>query len=65
MASFPMEKKRIMVTQEIQYIDPFKQNKSKAEDTEYYIRKLSDLSKGINTKVIAHLSVSLRTMPLR
>lgn len=54
-----------MVTQEIQYIDPFKQNKSKAEDTEYYIRKLSDLSKGINTKVIAHLSVSLRTMPLR
>jgi hypothetical protein len=29
------------------------------------VKKLSDTSKGINAKVISHLAVGLRTMPLR
>jgi hypothetical protein len=41
------------------------QYQSENKGPEYYVRKLSDMSKGVNTKVVSHLAVGLRTMPLR
>lgn len=40
-------------------------HQTESKGPEYYVRKLSDMSKGVNTKVVSHLSVGLRTMPLR
>lgn len=71
MTSFPVDKKRIMVAQDIQAetASPSTSRKDKkVEETkgpEYYVKKLSDTSKGINAKVVSHLAVGLRTMPLR
>lgn len=70
MSSFTTEKKRIMVAQDIQSesIPPRRMDKDHPSDNkspEYYVRKLSDMSKGVNTKVVSHLAVGLRTMPLR
>lgn len=67
MSSFTTEKKRIMVAQDIQSesIPTRRMDHSDNTSPEYYIRKLSDMSKGVNTKVVAHLAVGLRTMPLR
>jgi hypothetical protein len=75
MASFPIEKKRMMVAQDIQFEanntthnrkgGHDKKNEQESKGPEYYVRKLSDTSKGINAKTVAHLGVSLRTMPLR
>ncbi|KAG0914538.1 hypothetical protein G6F33_004165 [Rhizopus arrhizus] len=76
MSSFPVDKKRFMVAQDIQsetnIVHPPSSKRGgsdkKVEEgkgPEYYVKKLSDTSKGINIKVISHLAVGLRTMPLR
>lgn len=78
MSSFSVEKKRLMVAQDIQSetnipaapssrrgIDKKADYQSESKGPEYYVRKLSDMSKGVNTKVVSHLAVGLRTMPLR
>lgn len=79
MSSFSVEKKRLMVAQDIQSetnipaaassrrggADKKADYQSESKGPEYYVRKLSDMSKGVNTKVVSHLAVGLRTMPLR
>jgi hypothetical protein len=77
MGSFSVDKKRLMVAQDIQAESnvvnaPRNNNKkhidhhqTESKGPEYYVRKLSDMSKGVNTKVVSHLAVGLRTMPLR
>lgn len=80
MSSFPMDKKRLMVGQDIQFENnnvvnntsrrggsdkKMDHHQSENKGPEYYVRKLSDMSKGVNTKVVSHLAVGLRTMPLR
>lgn len=77
MSSFPVDKKRIMVAQDIQsetnIVHPPSSKRGGGSDKkveegkgpDYYVKKLSDTSKGINIKVISHLAVGLRTMPLR
>ncbi|KAI7889321.1 diaphanous GTPase-binding domain-containing protein [Mucor mucedo] len=79
MLSFPIDKKRLMVGQDIQFennvvaspssrrtgVDKkLDHHQTENKGPEYYVRKLSDMSKGVNTKVVAHLAVGLRTMPL-
>ncbi|KAI7901517.1 diaphanous GTPase-binding domain-containing protein [Cokeromyces recurvatus] len=75
MSSFSMEKKRLMVSQDIQSESnltslPRRTDKksdhfqSESKGPDYYVRKLSDMSKGVNTKIVSHLAVGLRTMPL-
>ncbi|KAI7864455.1 diaphanous GTPase-binding domain-containing protein [Spinellus fusiger] len=84
MLAFPTEKKRLMVTQDIQaeaglamHTPPTRRGASadrikEAENSpEYYVRKLSDPGKNSNSsssssssKLISHLAVRLRTMPL-
>lgn len=81
MMAFPIEKKRLMVIQDIQAeagiaakstTPASKRGGSVEKDTgeksgpEYYVRKLSEPDpKGYHAKTLAHLGVSLRTMPLR
>lgn len=77
MSSFPVDKKRLMVAQDIQSesnnvpapsrrgINSDKKVEPESKGPEYYVRKLSDMSKGVNIKVVSHLAVGLRTMPLR
>lgn len=79
MSSFSVEKKRLMVAQDIQSEsnvsvasslrrggnDKKADNQPENKGPEYYVRKLSDMSKGVNAKIVSHLSVGLRTMPLR
>lgn len=80
MVNFPIEKKRLMVIQDIQAeagallgSTPVASRKGGGGDKdgekkgpEYYVKKLSEPDlKGIQAKTLAHLSVSLRTMPLR
>ncbi|KAF1806705.1 diaphanous GTPase-binding domain-containing protein [Mucor lusitanicus] len=77
MSSFSVEKKRLMVAQDIQSetsvpaapssrrgVDKKTDYQPESKGPEYYVRKLSDMSKGVNTKVVSHLAVGLRTMPL-
>ncbi|KAI9257887.1 diaphanous GTPase-binding domain-containing protein [Sporodiniella umbellata] len=72
MSSFPMDKKRIMVFQDIQsesgvMVQPKRSDKRNTEEEKgpgYYVKHLSDSSKGVNVKVVSHLAVGLRTMPL-
>lgn len=40
-------------------------HQTESKGPEYYVKKLSDMSKGLNIKVVSHLAVGLRTMPLR
>ena len=79
MSSFSVDKKRLMVAQDIQSensnapvpsigrrgVDKKVDHQSESKGPEYYVRKLSDLSVGVNIKVVSHLAVGLRTMPLR
>jgi hypothetical protein len=79
MSSFSVEKKRLMVAQDIQSEnnvpvasssrrggnDKKADYQSENKGPEYYVKKLSDMSKGVNTKTVSHLAVGLRTMPLR
>lgn len=81
MLAFPIEKKRLMVSQDIQAevgaaaagSAPVAakrgggdKDSSEKKSPEYYVKKLAEPDmKGINAKTLAHLSVSLRTMPLR
>lgn len=73
MNSFPVDKKRIMVAQDIQAETSTTHQATSRKDKkieegkgpEYYVKKLSDTSKGVNAKVVSHLAVGLRTMPLR
>lgn len=79
MSSFPMDKKRLMVGQDIQFENnvvttpsrrggsdkKLDHHQTEGKGPEYYVRKLSDMSKGVNIKVVSHLAVGLRTMPLR
>ncbi|CAO3587923.1 unnamed protein product [Absidia cylindrospora] len=77
MTGFTMEKKRLMVTQDIQAESAVAsnhptssasarrasdKNKEMENSPEYFVKKLSE--KVISGKVIAHLAVGLRTMPL-
>ncbi|KAI8985839.1 diaphanous GTPase-binding domain-containing protein [Pilobolus umbonatus] len=71
MSSFSIEKKRLMVAQDLQAEtnrtvrkSDKKVDQQEPKGPEYYVRKLSDTSKGINTKIVSHLAVGLRTMPL-
>ncbi|KAI8141312.1 Formin, GTPase-binding domain-containing protein [Fennellomyces sp. T-0311] len=78
MLDFPIEKKRLMVSQDIQAETGAMKSSTQtvsrrgvAADTsekkspEFYVKKLSEPDmKGIHAKTLAHLSVSLRTMPL-
>ncbi|KAI8367155.1 diaphanous GTPase-binding domain-containing protein [Choanephora cucurbitarum] len=79
MSSFPMEKKRLMVAQDIQSesntsttqtnrrgggMDKKSEHQTESKGPEYYVQKLSDMSRGVNTKIVSHLAVGLRTMPL-
>lgn len=78
MSSFSVDKKRLMVAQDIQsessnnMTSPSRRGgnsdkkvEPESKGPEYYVKKLSDLSKGVNIKVVSHLAVGLRTMPLR
>jgi hypothetical protein len=78
MSSFSVEKKRLMVAQDIQSEsspttsssrrggnDKKTDYQSESKGPEYYVKKLADMSKGVNTKIVSHLAVGLRTMPLR
>lgn len=85
MSSFSVDKKRLMVAQDIQAENNVvnssgrkghatdkkagdhhhHHHQTESKGPEYYVRKLSDMSKGVNTKVVSHLAVGLRTMPLR
>ena len=74
MLAFSIEKKRLMVSQDIQAeaVPSTQVRRGAAADTsekkspEFYVKKLSEPDmKGIHAKTLAHLSVSLRTMPLR
>ncbi|KAI9476055.1 MAG: diaphanous GTPase-binding domain-containing protein [Benjaminiella poitrasii] len=77
MSSFSIEKKRLMVSQDIQSesnltaLSSLRRTDKKSDHfqtenkgPDYYVRKLSDMSKGVNCKVVSHLAVGLRTMPL-
>ncbi|KAI8643934.1 diaphanous GTPase-binding domain-containing protein [Parasitella parasitica] len=77
MSSFPMEKKRFMVSQDIQSetnipavpslrrgLDKKADYQGESKGPEYYVGKLTDMSKGVNAKAVSHLAVGLRTMPL-
>ncbi|KAI8068964.1 diaphanous GTPase-binding domain-containing protein [Thamnidium elegans] len=78
MSSFPMDKKRLMVGQDIQFDNnvvttpsrrggsdkKMDHHQTENKGPEYYVKKLSDMSKGLNIKVVSHLAVGLRTMPL-
>lgn len=78
MLGFPVEKKRLMVAQDIQAEASAKAtaaaaasrkgssvDKDDRSGPEFYVKKLSEPDmKGIHAKTLAHLSVSLRTMPL-
>ncbi|KAI9032727.1 Formin, GTPase-binding domain-containing protein, partial [Phycomyces nitens] len=79
MLAFPLEKKRLMVAQDIQAEAGPTPNaslssrrgvsadrhKEQENSPEYYVKKLSEIgSKGYSSKVISHLAVGLRTMPL-
>ncbi|KAI9315292.1 hypothetical protein BX666DRAFT_382517 [Dichotomocladium elegans] len=81
MGSFSIDKKRLMVVQDIQAeagaslgSTPATSRRgvlsdkdaSEKKGPEYYVKKLSEPDpKGIPPKILAHLGVSLRTMPLR
>lgn len=75
MSSFSVDKKRIMVAQDIQSESNATQPTSRRGGTDkkieegkgpdYYVKKLSDTSKGVNANIVSHLAVGLRTMPLR
>jgi len=73
MSSFSLDKKRLMLIQDMQAennIVASKKSDKKVDQQdhrgpEYYVKKLSDTSKGVNIKVVSHLAVGLRTMPLR
>ncbi|CEJ02192.1 hypothetical protein RMCBS344292_16205 [Rhizopus microsporus] len=74
MSSFSVDKKRIMVAQDIQSESNATQPTSRRGGTDkkieegkgpdYYVKKLSDTSKGVNANIVSHLAVGLRTMPL-
>jgi cytokinesis protein len=78
MTGFTMDKKRLMVTQDIQAEvgnatntpststssrRTADKNKEVENSPEYFVKKMSE--KVISGKMIAHLAVGLRTMPLR
>ncbi|RUS13390.1 hypothetical protein BC937DRAFT_95405 [Endogone sp. FLAS-F59071] len=74
MYGFSMDKKRVMVTSDQQQADPTRNSGGPTpgpqgtdkSSPEYYIRMFMDSDlRSVTPKIVEHLSVSLRTMPLR